>query len=433
MKSPTIQSKTAKSCSCSASRVSRRVVVRASNRPQAPKESQTPAGLSRFQECLQSTLQKAGALACAASLLVSTPAVADEVIRLPASDNPEVFVAQQTLFEAWSIVGDSFVDDRFNNHNWPEELKSHMVAAYNSKDGKGAYQEISNMLEDLGDPYTRIIAPKEYADFRVSSDGELQGVGLLIANQPVNNHLLVLSAIKGGPADRAGIAGGDEVLSINDQPTEGWTGDMAAKLLRGKGGTEVRVKFARRTAGIPGVPGRPEPPLFDSEYSSVREVRLKREKLALSPVFYTALQAPELTNGLGVTLATSSQLQQPTVAPAAAAGLGMFPHSGLVSTSSGSDKLGYLKLTSFSQNAADDMHRAINDLERKGVNGYILDLRDNPGGLVKGSIDIAGLLLDGHPTLFSVVGRDGEPMQEVCHTSGCWMLSCVQLPSVGLH
>lgn len=100
------------------------------------------------------------------------------------------------------VTGDSFVDDQFNNHNWPEELKSHMTAAYNSADGTKAYAEISSMLEDLGDPYTRVIPPKEYADFRVSSDGELQGVGLLIANQPVNNHLLVLSAIKGGPADR---------------------------------------------------------------------------------------------------------------------------------------------------------------------------------------------------------------------------------------
>lgn len=94
------------------------------------------------------------------------------------------------------------MDDNFNHHSWPEELKSHMMAAYNSKNGGAAYQEITKMLEDLGDPYTRIIPPKEYADFRVSSDGELQGVGLLIANQPVNNHLLVLSAIKGGPADR---------------------------------------------------------------------------------------------------------------------------------------------------------------------------------------------------------------------------------------
>lgn len=54
----------------------------------------------------------------------------------------------------------------------------------------------------------------EYADFRVSSEGELHGVGLLIANEPVNKHLLVLSAIKGGPADRAGITTGAWTLRL---------------------------------------------------------------------------------------------------------------------------------------------------------------------------------------------------------------------------
>jgi C-terminal processing protease CtpA/Prc len=83
------------------------------------------------------------------------------------------------------------------------------------------------------------------------------------------------------------------------------------------------------------------------------------------------------------------------------------------SNNAATHKLGYLRLSSFSSNAADDMHRAIAELERSGVSGYILDLRDNPGGLVKSGIDIARLLLDGHPTLFSITGRDGEPLQEV--------------------
>jgi C-terminal processing protease CtpA/Prc len=56
----------------------------------------------------------------------------------------------------------------------------------------------------------------------VSSDGELQGVGLLIANEPVNKHLLVLSAIKGGPADRAGITSGGWV--------EGWVSESETQL-----------------------------------------------------------------------------------------------------------------------------------------------------------------------------------------------------------
>lgn len=60
-------------------------------------------------------------------------------------------------------------------------------------------------------------------------------------------------------------------------------------------------------------------------------------------------------------------------------------------------------------------------LQRKGVSGYMLDLRDNPGGLVKSGLDIARMLLDGHPTVFSIVGREGEAAQRV---SICTLYFC---------
>lgn len=55
---------------------------------------------------------------------------------------------------------------------------------------------------------------REYADFRVSSDGEVQGVGLLIAQEPASGRLMVLAPIRGGPADKAGVLPGDEVSSM---------------------------------------------------------------------------------------------------------------------------------------------------------------------------------------------------------------------------
>lgn len=55
---------------------------------------------------------------------------------------------------------------------------------------------------------------REYADFRVSSDGEVQGVGLLIAQEPSSGRLVVLAPIRGGPADKAGVLPGDEVSSM---------------------------------------------------------------------------------------------------------------------------------------------------------------------------------------------------------------------------
>ena len=112
------------------------------------------------------------------------------------------------------------------------------------------------MMSPLPSP---IISCREYQDFRAATDGELQGVGLLIASQMSNTgHLVVLSPIKGGPAERAGVLPGDEVITINGRQTAGMNEEAAAQLLRGQGGTEVRVKLARRSEQIPGVPGVPE-------------------------------------------------------------------------------------------------------------------------------------------------------------------------------
>lgn len=60
-------------------------------------------------------------------------------------------------------------------------------------------------------PLPSIFPPREYADFRVGSDGEVQGVGLLIASDPSSGRLVVLSPISGSPAERAGILPGDQV------------------------------------------------------------------------------------------------------------------------------------------------------------------------------------------------------------------------------
>lgn len=290
-------------------------------------------------------------------------ASAPTIIRFPASPDPEIFAAQRTLVEAWHTLDDSYVDDQFGGHDWQQELLEALSAASQAPTGEEAYKKIIQMVDSLGDPYTRVVPAKDYADFRVSSDGEVQGVGLLIAQDPSSRKLMVLAPLKGSPAERAGLEPGDEVLSIDGNVVDTtWTGDRAAHFLRGSTGTSVRVALARRSPQVPGVAGRPEMP------PKVRymQVSLKRERLEMSPVFSTLFEHHQHT-------------------------------------------LGYIRLVNFGQHAATDMHAAIKRLQGEGAEAFILDLRSNPGGLVTAGLDVARLWLDGENVpVFNVAGRGGE-------------------------
>ncbi|KAK9826495.1 hypothetical protein WJX81_006338 [Elliptochloris bilobata] len=333
---------------------------RSNGRPKKQQPASATCLWERAGAALQAAAKAGVAAAAAAALLVGQPgpSVAD-VLRFPASTDPAVFTAQKTLVEAWTIVSKAYVDSEFGGHEWEGELSQALVAAYRAPTGDAAYKEISHMLEKLGDPFTRIMPPGEYADFRVSSDGEVQGVGLLIGAS--DGRLLVVAPILGGPADRAGVLPGDEVVAINGDPTDGWDGDRAAKSLRGRTGSSVVVRFARRSEQVPGVAGRPEqPPRIE-----VHQVSLKRERLELSPVYATAV-------------------------------------------AHGGHKLGYIRLVNFGAHAAVDMEKAMDRLEAQGVEGYILDMRNNPGGLLRAGVDVARLWLDGEAAVFNVQGRDED-------------------------
>ncbi|XP_027771560.1 carboxyl-terminal-processing peptidase 3, chloroplastic isoform X2 [Solanum pennellii] len=196
---------------------------------------------------------------------------------------------------------------------------------------------------------------KEYQSFRIGSDGNLQGVGLFVSVEPNTGHLVVLSCVENSPAARAGIHEGDELLEINGERLDGVDSETAAQKLRGRAGTTVTVKVHRGSgAGV----------------SSYQEVKLPREVIKLSPVSSTIIPHK-------------------------------MPDGRLLKT-------GYVKLSSFSQSAAMEMENTIQDMENQGVESYILDLRNNPGGLVTAGLDVAQIWLDGDETLVNTVDRDGN-------------------------
>ncbi|RYR73353.1 hypothetical protein Ahy_A02g007710 isoform A [Arachis hypogaea] len=340
------------------------------------------------------------------SIFCDSPSALAEslTVAFPVSRAPEVNAVQRTLVEAWGLIRETFVDPTYNHQDWDLKLQQTMVEMFPLNSADAAYTKIRGMLSTLGDPFTRIISPKEYQGFRIGSDGNLQGVGLFINIEPRTGHLVsdlqrttlkicadcselksqvVLSCIEGSPAARAGIHQGDELVEINGikqisdphsflfdeaihvkmselasillrwERLDGLDSEAAAQRLRGNAGTTVTVKVKDSV-----------------KKSSIREVKLPRENIKLSPISSAIIPH-----------------RLPT---------GQFT------------KTGYVKLSAFSQTAAEDMKNAIQELENQGVHSYILDLRNNPGGLVKAGLDVAQMWLDGDETLVNTIDRNGN-------------------------
>ncbi|XP_057505852.1 carboxyl-terminal-processing peptidase 3, chloroplastic [Actinidia eriantha] len=296
-------------------------------------------------------------LAAAISICCDSPALAESLtVAFPVSRAREVNTVQRTLVEAWGLIRETFVDPTYNHQDWDLKLQQTMVEMFPLRSADAAYNKIRGMLSTLGDPFTRIISPKEYQSFRIGSEGNLQGVGLFINAEPKTGHLVVMSCVEGSPAARAGIHQGDELVEINGESLDGIDSEGAAQKLRGRAGTSVTVKLHNGDD-------------WESD-SGFREVNLPREIIKLSPLSSTII--PHRT-----------------------------PDGNL-------SKTGYVKLLVFSQTAAVDMENTIHEMENQGVQSYILDLRNNPGGLVKAGLDVARIWLDGNETLVNTIDRDGN-------------------------
>ncbi|OWM67213.1 hypothetical protein CDL15_Pgr000665 [Punica granatum] len=307
-------------------------------------------GEATDSECLVKSIRRglvgfAAAAAALASVWSDSSALAESLtVAFPASRIQEVNTVQRTLVEAWGLIRETFVDPTFNHQDWDSKLQQTMAEIFALRSEDAAYKKIGAMLSTLGDPFTRIISPKEYQSFRIGSDGNLQGVGIFVNMEPNSGHLVVLSCVEGSPAARAGIHDGDELIEIDGQRLDGLDSEMAAQKLRGRAGTTVTVK--------------------------IQSVSLPREYIRLSPISSAII--PHRT-----------------------------PEGHLTKT-------GYVKLTAFSQSAAADMESTIEDMEQQDVHSYILDLRNNPGGLVMAGLDVAQMWLDGDETLVNTIDRDGN-------------------------
>ncbi len=250
------------------------------------------------------------------------------------------------LDEAWQIVNRDYVDDTFNATDWQAARQRLLSRSYSSP--VQAYEALRQELKRLNDPYTRFLDPEQYQALTSQTSGELSGIGIRLRVDAESQILTVVEPIADSPASEAGMIAGDRILAIDGKSTRGMTVEQASRLIQGEIGAPITLRVER---------GSQSP--FD--------LSLKRARIELSNVNYGLRQEANA-------------------------------------------RIGYIRLTEFSGHAPEQVRDAMKDLLKQNVEGFVLDLRGNPGGLLQASIEISRLWLDSG-AIVQTIDRVGESQQ----------------------
>ena len=189
---------------------------------------------------------------------------------------------------------------------------------------------VRGMLAGLGDPYTDLLTGAEFERLRQNTEGTYSGIGLTVG--PSRSGLVVTSAPP-GPAREAGVRKGDVIVRVDDERIAGLPFESAVAHVKGEPGTVVSLMVER--------PG-------------------KRKPLELA-VVRREIDVPSISTRL---------------------------------LTVGDVKLAYVRVFSFSAGAAEQLEHATSQLVEQGVSGAIVDLRDNPGGLLSEAVDVASVYIE---------------------------------------
>jgi len=267
-----------------------------------------------------------------AGACAATAVMAREAVTSPGGTSRIMDSPKEVIDQTWQIVFRDYLDvnGKYTPDRWRGLRREVLAKSYPSS--KDAYEAIRGMLASLDDPYTRFLDPREFKEMQIDTSGELSGVGIQLSLDKDTKELVVVAPIEGSPASRAGVLSKDVITAIDGKSTNGMSTEDAVRLIRGQEGTRVTLTIRRR--------------------SQVLDVALTRERIELQAVDTQINTGPD-----GV-------------------------------------RVGYIRLKQFNANATKDMRKALREMEAADVNGYVIDLRSNPGGLLMASVEIARQLLN---------------------------------------
>ncbi|MEE3952875.1 S41 family peptidase [Peribacillus frigoritolerans] len=201
---------------------------------------------------------------------------------------------------------------------------------------------INGMIKSLDDPYSAYMDKNEASSFHESISSSFEGIGAEIQEQ--DGQIMVVSPIKGSPAEKAGVKPNDIILSVDGKSVEGLSSSEAVLKIRGEKGTKVDLSISRA--------GESEP----------IKLTIKRDTIPIETVYAEMLD----------------------------------------------DGVAKIQVTSFSEHTVQELKTALEEMSKKDMKGLVLDLRGNPGGLLDQAIEMASLFIPNGEVVLQIEERSGN-------------------------
>lgn len=202
---------------------------------------------------------------------------------------------------------------------------------------------VNGMMEALGDPYSNYMGKETAEKFEESIEGSFSGIGAEVSSD--NGKVVVVSPIKGAPAEKAGIQAKDIILSVNGESLDGLELNDAVAKIRGPKGSKATLKVQRTGSAVP------------------LEFVITRDDVKLETVYATMEK----------------------------------------------DGVGVIEVTQFSMNTAERFKEELASLEKQGMKGLVIDVRNDPGGVLQRVIEMAELFVPKGKAIVQV-DEKGKPL-----------------------
>jgi carboxyl-terminal processing protease len=214
-------------------------------------------------------------------------------------------------------------------------------------DAKLIESAINGMLTSL-DPHSSFMDARNFRDMQVQTRGEFGGLGIEVTQE--EGAIKVVAPIDDTPAFKAGILANDVITHIDNEPIQGLTLQQAVEKMRGPIGSQITIRVTRPGATAP------------------RDIPITRDRIVIRAVRHQII----------------------------------------------GDDIGYVRITQFNEQTTDNLRRALEEIRTKipadKLRGYVVDLRNNPGGLLDQSISVSDAFLE-RGEIVSTRGRNAEETQ----------------------